>query len=194
MLTCLQAKTMAYRKDAVLLEVGSKPEYVGVVLSGRLHIVRDDIDGNRTLVATLAEADTFAETFCCAGVNESPVSVLAGTDVTVLLLSFSRILHTCPNSCIFHQTLISNMLQIIAQKNLYLQNRMEILCMKSVRSRVLEYLGTFAAKQGRSFTIPHNREEMAEYLCVERSALSHELSRMKRDGIIAYRKDNFSLL
>ena len=99
MLNCLQAKTVEYRKGSILLEAGSKPKYVGVVLSGCLHIVRDDIDGNRTLLATLGEADIFAEALCCADARESPVSVLADSDAVVLLLGFSRILHTCPNAC-----------------------------------------------------------------------------------------------
>ena len=146
------------------------------------------------MLATLGEADIFAEALCCAGVEESPVSVLADTDAAVLLLGFSRILHTCPNSCTFHQTLIANMLQIVARKNLYLQGRMEIISMKSVRAKVLRYLSALAAVHGRDFTAPHNREQMADYLCVERSALSHELMRMKQEGLIAYRKDRFTLL
>ena len=195
MLNCLQAKTVEYRKGSILLEAGSKPKYVGVVLSGCLHIVRDEIDGNRTLLATLGEADIFAEALCCADARESPVSVLADSDAVVLLLGFSRILHTCPNACAFHQILIANMLQTVAQKNLYLQSRMEIICMKSVRAKILQYLSTLtAAKHGRTFTVPHNREQMADYLCVERSALSHELMRMKQDGLIEYQKDRFTLL
>lgn len=194
MLDCLQARTVEYSKGTTLLAAGDKPEYVGVVLSGRLHIVQDDIDGNRTLLAILGEADIFAEALCCADVAESPVSVLADMDTTVLLLAFSHILHTCPKACTFHQTLISNMLRIVAKKNLYLQSRMEIVCMKSVRAKVLRYLNTLAAKQGRSFIVPHNREQMADYLCVERSALSHEISRMRKEGLIDYRKNRFTLL
>ena len=194
MLDCLQARISTYKKGEYLLSAGDRPEYVGVLLFGQLHIARDDADGNRTLLATLGASDIFAEAFCCAGIDESPVSVTADVDPTVMLLKFSRILHTCPSVCEFHQTLISNMIRIVAQKNLYLQDRIEIIRIKSVRVKVLGYLSTFAAKRGRSFMIPFNREEMADYLCVERSALSHELMRMKQDGLIDYHRNKFTLL
>ncbi|MCC8123089.1 MAG: Crp/Fnr family transcriptional regulator [Oscillospiraceae bacterium] len=194
MLTCLRARQKHCKRGEALLLSGDRPEHVGVILSGRLHIVKDDVDGNRSLLATLGNADLFAEALCCAGVAESPVTVLADTDTTVLLLQFSRILHTCPNTCAFHQTLISNMLRVVAQKNLYLQNRTELLGAKSVQAKVLGYLNAYARQRGLRFSVPHNREEMASYLCVERSALSHTLMRMKREGIIDYRKDQFTLL
>ena len=96
MLNCLQAKTVEYRKGSILLEAGSKPKYVGVVLSGCLHIVRDDIDGNRTLLATLGGSRYFRRGPLLRGLRESPVSVLADSDAVVLLLGFSRILHDLP--------------------------------------------------------------------------------------------------
>lgn len=193
MLDCLQARAVACRKGERILEAGNRPESVGIVLSGQFQIVRDDMDGNRTLLAVLAESDVFAEALCCAGVEESPVTVLAGTDAIAMLLQFSRILNVCPDSCEFHRKLIANMLRTLAQKNLYLQDRMELIRTKSVRARVLGYLSAFAAQHGREFSIPLNREEMADYLCVERSALSHELMRMKREGLIDYRKNKFVL-
>ncbi|MCD7947691.1 MAG: Crp/Fnr family transcriptional regulator [Oscillospiraceae bacterium] len=194
MLTCLHAQRRHCRRGETLLLAGDRPEHVGIVLSGRLRVVKDDVDGNRSLLATLGEADLFAEALCCAGAEESPVTVLADTNATVLLLRFSRILHTCPNTCAFHQALIANMLRVVAQKNLSLQSRMELLGAKSIQSKVMGYLNTYARQRGRSFSVPHNREEMASYLCVERSALSHTLMRMKRDGLIDYRKDQFTLL
>lgn len=193
MLVCLGAGIVNYKKDETILLAGNKPENVGIVLAGQLHIVKDDNDGNRTLVAALTAGELFAEALCCAGIAESPVSVLADMDSTVMLLKFSRILNICPNSCGFHTRLIGNMLQIIAQKNLYLQSRVEIIGIKSVRTKVLRYLEAFAAKQGKNITIPLGRQEMAEYLCVDRSALSHELIRMKEDGIIDYHKNRFRL-
>ena len=87
--------------------------------------------------------------------------------------------------------LIENLLRLTAQKNLLLQSRMEIVCLKSVRAKVLRYLASFVPEQGRQITIPFNREEMADYLCVERSALSHELARMRQEGLIEYWKNCF---
>lgn len=194
MLACLGVRLAAYEKGEQLLTAGERPEYIGIVLAGQLHVLKEDIDGSRTLLATLTESDLFAEALCCAELEESPVTVLAATDATVMLLQFSRILNTCPNSCAFHQRLVANMLRVVARKNLYLQNRMELVRTRSIRAKVLEYLKGFARKQGGTITIPLNREEMADYLCVERSALSHELARMKRDGLLDYHKNSFTLL
>ncbi len=194
MLQCLGAKEVSYRKGEHILSAGEKPENIGIVLSGQVHIVKEDMDGKRSLLASLAAADIFAEAFCSAGIAESPVTVLAASDADVMLLGFSRILQSCPNSCRFHQKLIANMLKVISQKIIYLQSHMEIVRARSVRAKVLSFLNGNAKKRGEPFTIPLNREEMADYLCVERSALSHELMRMKRDGMIEYSKNRFTLL
>lgn len=109
-LQCLQAKTVQYEKDDYILLAGSLPKYVGVILCGRIQVVKDDITGNRTLITSLGPGGIFGETLCCAGVQESPVSVVAESACTVLLLAFSKILHICSNACVFHGRLIQNML------------------------------------------------------------------------------------
>jgi len=193
MLSCINAKTKVFRKGRIILLAGDKPEHIGIVLKGQLHIVREDYDGNRSLIGVMTPGDVFAEALCFARVEESPVSVIAETDSTVMLLSFERLLHTCPNSCSFHKDLIRNMLEIVARKNLKLQSHMEILSVKSIRAKVLLYFESVSARRGREVAIPLNREEMADYLCVDRSALSHELAKMKNDGLIDYRKNKFVL-
>ena len=193
MLKCLGAEIRDVNRDEIVLLAGDKPQYVGIVLTGQLHIVREDFDGNHTLIAALTPGEIFAEALCCAGVSESPVTVLSEIDSTVMFLSFSRILHVCNNSCAYHTRLIENMLKLIANKNLQLQSRMEIISLKTIRAKVMRYLESFVPKQGRHIKIPFNREELAGFLCVERSALSHELSKMKRDGLIDYRKNYFTL-
>ena len=194
MLKCLAPEVKVVGKNEAVLLAGDKPRFLGIVLSGQLHIIRDDYDGNSSLIAVASPGEIFAESLCCAGVAESPVTVIASNNTTVMLLEFDRIIHTCSNACAFHQKLIENMLNIVANKNLFLQSRMEIMVIKSIRSKVLHYLETFASKQGRNMVIPLNREELANYLCVERSALSHELSKMKKDGLIEYKKNAFVLL
>ena len=193
MLGCIGSEIKSVAKNEIILLAGDRPRNVGVVLAGQLHIIREDYDGNRSLLAALTSGEIFAEALCCAGVFESPVTVTSEADSIVMLLDFSRILGTCSNSCSFHTKLIENMLSLIAKKSIMLQSRMELVSLKSVRAKVLRYLESFAPVQGREITIPFNREEMADYLCVERSALSHELARMKRDGLIEYRKNLFKL-
>jgi len=193
-LGCLGARTAGYGKGETLIAAGSKPSDVGIVLTGQLHIVKDGYDGGRALLATLVPGDIFAEALCCAGIAESPVTVISQCESTVMLIKFARILSNCPKVCAFHTKLTENMLRLIARKNLYLQSRMEITNLKTVRAKVLAYLESFTERQGKKITIPHNREEMAEYLCADRSALSHELMKMKADGLIDYRKNKFELL
>jgi len=193
MLSCLNAKTQSLKKGKFVLLAGNKPEFAGIVLSGQLHIIREDFDGNRSIVAAIRPGGIFAEALCCAGVSESPVTVVTAEDSIIMKLGIARILKTCPNSCSFHKKLIENTLRLIANKNLLLQSRMEILELKSVREKVMRYLESFMPKKDRDITIPFNREEMADFLSVERSALSHELAKMKKDGLIEYRKNHFIL-
>jgi len=194
LLRCLSAVKKTVIRGEIILLAGDTPRHIGIVLTGQIHIIREDHDGNRALIAVVAPGEIFAEALCCAGVSESPVTVIAEADSTVLLLDFARVLKTCSNSCSFHTKLIENMLRLIAGKNIFLQNRMEIISLKSVRAKIMLYLESFRAKYGRKFLIPLNREEMADYLCVDRSALSHELARMKKDGLIEYRKNCFTLM
>ncbi|MCL2318507.1 MAG: Crp/Fnr family transcriptional regulator, partial [Treponema sp.] len=181
------------KRGRIVLRAGDKPDFTGIVLSGLLHILREDYDGNRSIITPIVQGESFAEVLSCAGISESPVTVITAADSAVMLLRFSRILDVCTGSCSFHKQLITNMLRLIAGKNLFLQNRIEILSLKSVRARVMIYLESFIPEQGRNIKIPFNREEMADFLGVERSALSHELAKMKKDGLIDYRKNSFKL-
>ncbi|MDF9867468.1 CRP-like cAMP-binding protein [Bacilli bacterium PM5-3] len=192
-LNCLSASISTYEKGDYILNVDDNPNYVGIILSGEVYILKDDIDGNRTLLSTLVETDIFAEALCCANIIESPVSVFANKKTKVLKLPFSHILNDCNNSCMFYQKLVNNMLKIVATKNLYLQNKLNLLSIKSIRKKVLEYLNSFSNEKSEAFSIPLNREKMAEYLNVDRSALSHELIKMKKDGLIDYNKNTFIL-
>jgi len=193
MLQCIGAEVKNVHKNEFALLAGDKVAHVGIVLRGELHVLRECFDGKRSIIAAVMPGGIYGEALCCAEIEESPVSVMAKTDSTVLMLDFSHILRSCANACDFHEKLVVNMLKVVANKNLHLQNRMEITSMKSIRDKVLHYLESFVSKQGQNIVIPFNREELANFLCVERSALSHELARMKADGLIDYRKNHFNL-
>jgi len=194
MLDCTGAWVKTVKKGEIILLSGDKPTFIGIVLSGQFHIIREDYNGNTALMAAIMSGEIFAEALCCAGVSESPVTVVSAANSSFIQLMFSRILHICPKSCSFHRKLIENLLELLAKKNILLQNRMEIISIKSVRGKVMHYLESFAQKQGENITLPFNREEMANFLCVERSALSHELAKMKRDGLIEYSKNRFTII
>lgn len=194
LLSCLDAEQSEIPKDGFALMAGDRPNYIGIVLEGKLQIGREDAEGNRTLLDTLFPGDFFGETLVCAGVEHSPVSILAVAPSKVLKLDFRRLLKVCPNSCEFHSTIIRNMVGVIAWKNLLLQGRMEILDQKTIRERLLVYLSRNQKRHGEAFTVPLNRNELAEYLAVDRSALSRELGRLQDEGLIRYHKNEFSLL
>ena len=192
-LTCIGAEAKSVKKGKIIFFAGDKLKFTGVVVSGQLHIIREDFNGNRSLLASVTPGELFAEALCCAGVTESPVTVVAAMDSVYFMLKISRLLQSCANACSFHRKLIENMLTIIAKKTLMLQSRMEIIELKSIRAKVLRYLESFVKQQGINIKIPYNRDEMADFLCVERSALSHELMKMRKDGLIEYRKNGFIL-
>jgi len=193
MLKCIGAVTKNVEKGGFFLLAGDKPRHIGIALSGQLHVIYENLEGSRSLITAITPGEIFAEALCCAGISESPVTVMAAVDSNIVRIEFSRIIHTCSNLCSFHTKLIENMLGLLAAKNLLLQTRIELLSIKSIRARVLSYLESFAHEQGRNITIPFNREELADYLCVDRSALSHELMKMKKDELIEYRKNKFLL-
>jgi len=192
-LQCVGGTVKNVRKGEFALLAGDEVTQIGIVLSGELHIISECFDGKRSLTASLLPSNLYGGALCCAGIKKSPVSIIAKKDSSVMTLEFSKAIFPCSNICGFHGKLIENMLRNVAHKNIQLQNRLEIMSINSVRGKVLHYLESFVPIQGQNITIPFNREEMASYLGVERSALSHELARMKADNLIDYKKNHFHL-
>lgn len=194
MLACLDSRTVAYQKADMILRAGEPVQQMGILLEGNASVIKEDADGERSLVTQLEPGDNFAEALCCAGVQQSPVSVRADTPALVLLLNFKRILLTCPKACTYHSKLIENMLFVVATKNLQIQTRMDYLSKKTLRKRLLKYLSNQSGPGSQPFSIPFNREELADYLCADRSALSRELAKLKDEGQLDYWKNQFRLL
>ena len=195
MLKCLSAKEQKVSKDAFVFVAGDTPEYVGIVLSGVVHVIQEDYWGNRTILAAITAGGMFGEAFSCAQADSLPVSVVATEKSVILLIDCKRILNTCSTVCVFHARLIQNLLKVLASKNIMLTQKMEHITKKTTREKVLSYLSECAINAGRdTFEIPFNRQELADYLSVERSALSYVLSKMKTEGILEYHKNTFSVL
>ena len=149
-----------------------------VVLLGTVQVVQEDYYGNRSVMTVLQPGESFAEVFSCAGFEVMPVSVMAVTDSEVLLLDCRCVLTTCSRSCHFHSLLMKNMLEGMAQKIQYM-------CKRTTREKLMAYLSNQAKQQGsKEFVIPHNRQSLADYLGVERSAMSVEISKLKKAGKI----------
>lgn len=195
LLRCLAATKRAYDKDNFIFELGQKAAYVGIVLTGGVYVIQEDFWGNRVILAHMGSGELFGEAFSCAEVEKLPISVIAANKSEIMLIDYRKIVTSCNAACAFHTSLIKNMLRILADKNMKLTRKMEYISKRSIREKLLSFLSAEAVrKKNNTVVIPFNRQELADYLCVDRSALSRELSLMRQEGIIRYDKNRFELL
>ena len=195
MLGCLEASEQQFDAGQMLLAAGSPVERMGLVLEGGVHIQISDVWGNVSILDRAGPGQMFAETYACLPGQRLMVDVVAAEEVRVLFLDVGRVLRTCPDSCGHHSALIANLLTLLAQKNRALSRKIFYTSSKSIRGRLLSYLSDQARARGsRSFTIPFDRQQLADYLHVERSALSNELGKMQREGLIRTTRSHFQLL
>lgn len=195
LLTCLSTTRKQYEKQAFILLAGTEARAVGIVLSGSAHVLQEDFWGNRTILAHIGPGGLFGEAFACAQEMALPVSVQAAQKAEVLFMDYKKIVNTCSNACRFHMLLIKNMLRILAQKNIMLTGKMEFLNNRTTRKKLIAYLSHEATRQNaRVFSIPFNQQELADYLNVNRSALSREISAMQQDGMLRHDRSRFELL
>ena len=185
LMECLNGRTINIPKGNPVFLEGDPARFVGVVLSGTVQVVREDYYGNRSVMAILQPGELFAEVFSCAGLETVPVSVFALTDSEVLLLDCRRVVTSCSNSCHFHSLLMKNLLQEMARKNLALSQKIRYMSQKTTKEKLMAYLLDQAKQQGSTeFVIPHSRQSLADYLGVERSAMSAEIGKLKKSGQI----------
>ena len=195
MLACLGAQNHTAQKGTVIFHEGEPAVYVGIVLSGAIRVIREDYYGNRSIVAHMGPGEVFGESFACAGIPALPISVIAEEPCRYLLINCKRITVSCTNACAFHSRMIYNLLQMVAGKNLVFNQKLEILSKRSTRDKLMTYLMNQAKLQGREeFTIPYDRQALADYLEVERSGLSAEISKLRKEGKLLCDKNRFQLL
>lgn len=195
MLTCLQAVKKTYPRGASILRAGDTSRSIGLVLSGSVSIETDDIWGNKSILDHAHAGQVFAETYACVPNEPLMINVVAAQTCEILFLDMSRVLHICANACDFHNKLVRNLLTISSQKNLNLSRRIFHTSSKTIRGRLLSYLSFQSVKHGsREFEIPFNRQQLADYLSVDRSAMSNELSKMQREGLLTVDRSHFILL
>lgn len=194
MLGCLGARAESFGKVEYLLRVGDSPEAVGLLLAGSALVIQEDYWGNRNIRGRIEPGQVFAEAFACVPGAVMDVSVAAEADGAVLWLNVGRILRTCPTACSRHSRVIRNLLSDLAEKSLASGEKLTHISKRSTREKLLSYLSAEARRQGGTeFSISFNRQQLADYLSVERSAMSAELSRMQRDGLIRADKNRFVL-
>ena len=195
MMGCLQGITKEYRRGSIIHHCGECISTIGLVLSGSVSVENDDIWGNKTILDKISVGNTFAENYACLPGEPLMVNIVAAEATEILFLNTEYMLRVCSRTCGFHNRLIHNMLTISAQKNLNLSRRSLHTGPKTIRGRLLSYLAHQAVHLGcREFDIPFNRQQLADYLNVDRSAMSNELSKMQKEGLIISERNHFRIL
>ena len=195
MLGCLGARSIGAARGQIIFSEGDPALYVGIVLEGAVRLIREDYYGNRSIVARITPGQVFGESYACAGLPRLPISVLAEEDCVCLLIDCRRITVSCTNACVFHSRMIFNLLRLVAEKNLLFHQKLEITSKRTTRDKLMAYLMSQAKRSGSDeFTIPFDRQALADYLEVDRSGLSSEIGKLRREGRIACDKNVFRLL
>lgn len=195
MLTCFGASVHTYQKDDTILLEGDPAQYIGIVLSGEVQMARINYAGTRTILAHIEQAEVFGESYACAEVAQLPVNVTAVKKSRIMLIDVRRIMHPCANACGFHNRIIYNLMRLIAAKNLVFHKKIEITSGRTTREKLMTYLFSEAKRaNSMSFSIPYDRQELADYLEVERSGLSAEIGKLRKEGVLTSEKNHFTLL
>ena len=192
---CLGCTEKTYKKEQIISTEGLYSRQIGIVVSGCIHTIQEDVWGRRAFLSYAKDDGIFGEVLLGGPSAERGIIFKAAEPTTGMYLPVDRILHPCRNSCPFHHELSRNLFRMISNSNAELTEKIEITSKSSLREKILAYLSIESRRNGSTrFTVPLNRTEMADYLCTNRSALSRELTKMKNDGIIDYENKSFHIL
>ncbi len=195
MLSCLGASFRAYKKGEFVLRQGERLSEIMVLVKGNLHIQSDDYWGNRSILGEICAGEMFGEAYATPESGALMNDVVAVTDSAVVAFDVKRIITTCSSACRFHTIVVQNLFFAISEKNRKLVQKLGILSKRSTREKLISYLSEQAKKQNSpSFSIPFNRQQLADFLSVDRSAMSNELCKMRDEGMIRFEKNRFVLL
>ena len=194
MLSCLGAEVRSYTKNQNIFTEGERASHMGILLSGTAQIIRVDFYGNRSIVTNIEPPQLFGESFACTETKSIPVNVIAEKDCEVMRIESRKMLHPCCNVCEFHSRMIFNLMKEIAAKNMLLNQKIDIISRRTTREKLMTYLLIQAKKHGSSFTIPYDRQELADFLEVDRSGLSAEISKLRKENAIECKRNFFKLL
>lgn len=195
LLKCINNYRKTFKKGEIILREGEKTEYMGIVITGSVVVERADLWGNNTVLGVISPGGIFAETY--AILNDEPlmINVYANEKSEILFLRTNEIFKTCEKSCNFHDQLILNLIRIASFKNLNLSRKILHTGPKTIRGKLLSFFSEWVKKENSlSFSIPYNRQQLADYLSVDRSAMSNELSKMQKEGILEFKKNKFKII
>ncbi len=192
---CLAPLRRCYAKGAYVFKAGDGAYSAGIVLSGNVRVIQEDFWGHRFIVTQFGPGEPFGVAFSCTQARVLPFSLVAESNTEVLLAEIHKILTQCSHACVFHGRMVKNMAILMAERNAHLTQRLQHLSHRNIRTKLLFFLSDQARQAGYdTVTIPFNRQELADYLCVDRSALSRELGLMRKEGLLKFEKDRFTLL
>lgn len=195
LLDCLGIIMKSYEVEEYIFFAGDKINYVGIVLSGVVEIIKENVAGNKHILAFLGPSDLFAEGIVCTERRISPVTVQANEPVKILFIPYERVITSCGNSCSFHIQLIQNMMVVLGEKNVNLNRKLELLTLKGMREKLASFLLGVSNERGSNmFQILQNRTELADYLNVSRTSMCRELARMKEEGLIDFYGHSFKIV
>ena len=194
LLPCLSATEQNYKKDCYIYQMGDTTTKIGLVLSGCVHLVKEDYWGNHTILSEVMAGEFFGEAYACLKTESLTISCVATEPTTILFLDIQKVITVCTSACNFHSRLIQNLMMVLAQKNVLLTQKLDHVSKRSTRDKLLSYLSAQATKQhSNTFTIPFNRQQLADYLSVDRSAMSSELCKLRDQGLLTFYKNSFTL-
>ena len=195
MLGCLGAAKRRYEKGQYILRRGETVGDMLLLAEGKLYVQKEDFWGNRSILGEILPGELYGEAYAVNRTEPLLHDVIAMEDSTVLFFDVTKTLTTCSTACRFHTLVIQNLFLSISNRNRLLEQKLDHMSMRTTREKLLSYLTAEAARQGSSsFTIPYNRQQLADYLSVDRSAMSNELSKMRHDGLLLFEKNRFTLL
>ena len=195
LLSCLGARKKEYRKGEYILREGEHISDIFILVEGKIHIQKDDYWGNRSILSVISVGEMFGEGYAAPESGALLNDVVAVEDSTVIFFDVERILTTCSSACRFHNMIVQNMFFAISDKNRKLVQKLGHMSGRTTRAKLISYLSEEAKRQGSSaFIVPFNRQQLADYLCVDRSAMSNELCKMRDEGMIKFEKSRFELL
>lgn len=193
-LECFNARLKSYESGEMIIRQSDVITNLYLVLEGGVNIEKDTYWGRRIIITKLGVNDNIAMSFVACKAIESTIDAIASENTKLLMLNYEKCTSMCQNACARHKVLINNMFEILAKENLELLQKIENISQKSIRDKLLTYLSTEARKNKNNvFEIPFNRQDLADYLNIDRSAMSFELSKLQKEGLIQYEKNKFLL-
>lgn len=191
----LDAYVKKYQKNEYIMRTGNPAKFIGIILQGNIQIIQDDFYGNRSITASFGTGSLFAEAFVCAGISTLPVDILANTNTEIMFIDSRKIFASCDGCCEYHHILIANLLRIVATKNVVLSQKIQCISRKTTEEKILSYLSLQAKlHDSAEFDIPFNRQGLADYLGVERSAMSTVINQLVKKNIIETNRSHFKIL